>query len=253
MYGRSRLLQLRSDPRACTSETSCSWSPCGACSSAGHDPIAVVGGATGLIGDPSGRCRTADPGRCRRRLGREDRSPGGALPRFPAVLTRRGSSTTWTGPRRSPRSTCCATSGSTSVSIACSTRNRSRPGSTGRGSASPSSATRSCGLRLPGVAPALPQTGKVRQRPVGEPDPGVDLIRRVPRSPSTHWPRRSSPRLTGRSTGKREGDSLPRSGPDQPVRLLPVLPEPGRCRHRRAAADLQLPVAAGDQSLGGTA
>ena len=42
-------------PPACTSATWCCCSPCAASSCAGHQPIALVGGATGLIGDPSGK------------------------------------------------------------------------------------------------------------------------------------------------------------------------------------------------------
>ena len=50
------LRRLRPDaPTACTSATSCRSCCCAASSSPGHLPIALAGGATGMVGDPGGR------------------------------------------------------------------------------------------------------------------------------------------------------------------------------------------------------
>lgn len=40
---------------ACTLGTFCRWWLCAICKTAGHVPIALVGGGTGMVGDPSGR------------------------------------------------------------------------------------------------------------------------------------------------------------------------------------------------------
>ena len=94
---------------------------------AGHRPLGLVGGATGLIGDPSGRSsertlNTADT------VGEWVERIRGQLERFldfvAAARTRRRSSTTSTGRRTSRRSSCCATSASTSASTRCSRRSR---------------------------------------------------------------------------------------------------------------------------------
>ena len=56
MLARSPCTAGSTRPRpACTSGTWSCCSPCAGSSCAGHRPIALVGGATGLIGDPSGK------------------------------------------------------------------------------------------------------------------------------------------------------------------------------------------------------
>ena len=56
MLARSRCTAASTRPRpGCTSATSSCCSPCAVSSCAGHRPVALVGGATGLIGDPSGK------------------------------------------------------------------------------------------------------------------------------------------------------------------------------------------------------
>ena len=59
--------------RACTSATWCSCSPLRRLQLAGHRPLALVGGATGLIGDPKPTAeRTLNAADGRGRLGRAD-------------------------------------------------------------------------------------------------------------------------------------------------------------------------------------
>ena len=72
-----------------------------AAAAAGHRPLALVGGATGLIGDPKPTARAhAQHQGDGRRLGRADPRPDRAVPRLRRATTRPRWSTTWTGPRR---------------------------------------------------------------------------------------------------------------------------------------------------------
>ena len=113
---------------------------------AGHRPIGLVGGATGLVGDPSGR--TSE------RTLNEREVIGGWVERIRSQVERyldfegpdpaRSSPTTSTGPARCAPSTGCATSASTSASAACWPRSRSARAWRPAASATPSSATRSC-------------------------------------------------------------------------------------------------------------
>ena len=82
---------------------------------AGHVPYALVGGATGLIGDPreSGE-RTMNPVETVQEWVGQGPAADRAVPVVRRRRTPRPWSTTTTGRRRCPRSTSCATSASTS-------------------------------------------------------------------------------------------------------------------------------------------
>ena len=96
-------------------------------------PVAVVGGGTGMIGDPSGKSSRAQPARRGDDRGerRGDAAAAGALPR----LRRARAARMVEQPRLAGRdvgcSTSCATSASTSRSRTCSPRTRSRRGWSG--------------------------------------------------------------------------------------------------------------------------
>jgi tyrosyl-tRNA synthetase len=66
----------------------------------GHTPIALVGGATGMIGDPSGKSRSVAVARTVPRTSWDSRATG-TLPRFRRRPTGRDSSTTPIGLGRS--------------------------------------------------------------------------------------------------------------------------------------------------------
>ena len=113
---------------------------------AGHRPIGLVGGATGLIGDPSGKSaeRVLNPREVVADWVERIRAEVERFLDFAPGPTSALSSATWTGPRSCRRWTSCATSASTSRSTRCWPGSRSRPGWRRAGSATPSSATRSC-------------------------------------------------------------------------------------------------------------
>ena len=88
---------------------------------AGHRPIGLVGGATGLIGDPSGKSaeRVLNPRETVADWVERIRGEVSRFLDFDPGPPARWWSATWTGPRTCPRSTSCATSASTSRSTGC--------------------------------------------------------------------------------------------------------------------------------------
>ena len=96
---------------------------------AGHRPIGLVGGATGLIGDPSGKSaeRVLNPREVVAQwVERHPRPRSSRFLDFDPGRPARSWSATWTGPRSCPRWTSCATSASTSRSTRCWPGSRSR-------------------------------------------------------------------------------------------------------------------------------
>ena len=83
---------------------------------AGHRPIALVGGATGLIGDPSGKSveRVLNSREVVARWVDRIRGEVSRFLDFSAARPARWWSATWTGPSRCPRWSSSATSASTS-------------------------------------------------------------------------------------------------------------------------------------------
>ncbi len=140
---------------------------------AGHDPIAVVGGATGLIGDPSGK--SAERALNEREV--VDDWVERSRPRSSAYLDFAGDNPArivnnleWT--RESRHITSCATSASTSACQADAGQGVGPRAPGGRrGSASPSSATSSC-RRFDYLELHRRYGTSCRpvERPVGEPD-----------------------------------------------------------------------------------
>ena len=173
---------------------------------AGHRPIGLVGGATGLVGDPSGR--TAE-----RTLNDADVIAGwverirSQVERYldfeghnPAMIA---NNLEWTGEDVAP-STGCATSASTSASAACWPRSRSARAWRRAASATPSSATRSCRRSTSSScigATAAPSSSAAATSGATSPRAWTSSgAWRAP--PLMRWPRRSSPGPTARSSAR---------------------------------------------------
>ncbi len=79
---------------------------------------------------------------------------------------------------------------------------------------------------------------------------GVDLIRRV-EGVIRPCPGDAARHARGRHQVRQDRDRghLPGPGDDLALRLLPVLPQPGRCGRRPAPQGLQLPLPRGDHAL----
>ena len=222
---------------------------------AGHDPIAVVGGATGLIGDPSGRSAERNLNEAEVVADWVDRIRA-QVERYLAFsgphAARIVNNLEWTAP----------------ISALDLLRDVGKHFSVNRMLDKESVRARLEGqgisftefsyqllqafdyLELHRRYGCRLQTGGSDQW--GNLTAGVDLIRRVdrrdgarPGDAADHEGRR----LQVRQDGRRH--ALARSGADQPVRLLPVLRQRGRRRCRRAAEGLQLPLPRGDRGAGG--
>ncbi len=221
---------------------------------AGHFPLPLVGGATGLIGDPRPTSERTlnDP---------ETVAPGSSASaaRSSATSTSRarsrpGSSTTSTGPPRSRRSTCCATSASTSGSARCSPRTRSpaRLNSDAGISYTEFSYQVLQGmdyLELYRRYGCTLQTGGSDQW--GNLTAGVDLIRKAEGRVVHALGTPLVTKADGTKFGKTETGTL-WLDPELTiaVRLLPVLAQRRRPRRGQVPAHLHLPQSGGDRRAG---
>ena len=203
---------------------------------AGHRPVALAGGATGMVGDPSGQFRRAQPARRR-----DPRSPTWprSRPRWRASSTSRTGGCAARGQPRLDRgrhacSTSCGTLASTSPSTRCWPGSRCGPASpASRASATPSSAT--CCCRRTTTCGCNQHLGRRaadrRVRPVGQ-------------HPLGHRPRAAGagaggprPVVAAAHRARRleagqdhRGPDLARSSQDEPVPVLPALDADGRPR-----------------------
>ena len=251
--GRSPSTAASTRPRrACTSATWCRSSPLRRLQQAGHRPLALVGGATGLIGDPQAdrRAHAERPGDGRG-LGRAASAPRSSRS-WPSRATNAAvmvNNLDWTAPMSAidflrdvgKHFRVNQMLAKEAVARAAGLRRRA--------SATPSSATRSCRAWTSssctgGYGCALQtggsdQWGNLTAGP--RPDPPGRAARRVHAL--------ATPLITkadGTKFGKTEArHGLARPGADLAVRLLPVLAQRRRPRRRRRYLRvLHLPVAA---------
>ncbi len=198
---------------------------------AGHRPIGLVGGATGLVGDPSGRTseRTLNDPDVDRRLGGAHPLPGRALPRFRAVRTRAVivNNLDWTA-RMSRHRLAAGRRQALQRQPHARQGVGQRPARGRRHQLHRVQLPGDAGGRLPRALPSTRLHAPARrQRPVGQPD-----RRRRPhparrgRDGARAGDARSSPGPTAQKFGKSDGhDALARSRADLAVRLLPVVPQ----------------------------